>query len=745
MENKKISQKSVKRSVLLLFFIFTVAILICIKLFKLQILDYNLFQNSVINQLTVETNVNPARGAILDTNGRILATNKTVWVLYICPKNIENAEFIAENLSQITGISKESILEKAKKRGYKYQILHNSIDKETGDKIRQFIDENSLTEQIKLNASTKRYYPYSTLASHALGFVNADGVGIYGLEKVYNNILEGTNGRYITAQNAQSGDMPFQYETYIEDENNYNLVTTIDMYIQYQLESVLESASVEAGAKNRATGIVMNPKTGEIYAMATYPSFNLNDPYTLDSDSQSILNTYEAGSSKYKTEYLNLLFKMWSNKAVTELYEPGSTFKIVTTSVALQENAASLANSFNCSGSLKIDGYYRAISCHKRTGHGTLSFAEALQQSCNPAMMTLAMRIGSKAFYDYFQKFGYTSKTNIDLPSESRGYYHSYDDFSNVSLAVYSFGQTFKTTPIQQLCAVSTVANGGYDVTPHLLKAISDKDGNVIYEYKSEESKQIVDTSVCSTISKILKDGVDGLGGAKNAYVAGYSVAAKTGTSEKKDKYDENGNTPYRVSSCVAYAPSEDAQVSVIIIVDEPSVGSAYGSVVAAPYVSQLLELILPYMGVEPSYNEMDEEHKQIKVSSYLSQSVEEAASILKKEEINYEIIGDGEEIVAQIPSAGSVIYKKSGKIILYTSKEELNKSFSAVPNVVGKTPEEANLIISNAGFNVKIEGAMNFSANQGAIITSQFPLAGTSLSIGDVITITVTYMDKKE
>ena len=743
MSISKISTKMIKRGGILLIIFSLICIVIIVALFKLQILGYDEYQNDVLEQLTVETNVNPLRGNILDRNGNALATNKTVWVLYLLPRNIKNPEYIAKNISEITGVSYESVLNKATKTGYKYQIIHNSLDKETTNKIREFIAKNDLTEQIQLNASTKRYYPYTNLASHTLGFVNADGVGIYGLERVYNNILEGTSGKYITAQNAQSGEMPFQYEKYIESEDGYSLVSTIDLYIQYQLEAQLEKAAIEAGAQNRAAGIVMNPQTGEIYAMAVYPDFDLNEPYTLDILSQEKLNTYKKGTKEYKNEYLNLLFTMWNNKAVTELYEPGSTFKLVTTSVALQEGAASLNNSFHCSGSLKIDGFYRAISCHKRTGHGTVTFAEALQQSCNPSMMTLASRIGKDRFYEYFKRFGYAGKTGIDLPSEAGGYYHSYNDFSNVSLAVYSFGQTFKTTPIQQLRAISVIANGGYLVKPHLLKEIVDGDGSTIYQYNEEKGEQIISTDVASTISQILKEGVDGAGGAKNAYVAGYSIAAKTGTSEKKDKYDASGNTSYRVSSCVAFAPSDEAQVAVIIVVDEPSIGSKYGSVVAAPYVSNLMELILPYLGVEAVYSEGDKEHEQIKVPNLENMSIKEATELIKKQDIEYEIIGDGEIIVEQTPRANSIIYKKTGRIFIYTNGSV--SAFNQIPNVVGKTPEEANKILADCGFNIKIEGATNFKVGQGAYVTSQLPVADTLYEKGGTITITILYTDEKD
>ncbi|MBQ9704011.1 MAG: PASTA domain-containing protein, partial [Clostridia bacterium] len=712
-------------------------------LFKLQIIEYNEYQRYVIDQITVETNVNPLRGNILDINGKILATNKTVWVLYLCPKNINNPEFIAKNLYDITGIDYDIILSKALKKVYKYQFINNSINKEISDKIRVFIDENELEEQIKLSASAKRYYPYSNLASHTIGFVNADGEGIYGIEKVYNNILEGTNGRYITAQDAKSNDMPFQYEKYIEDENGYNLCTTIDYYIQYQLEVQLANAAIESGSQNRATGIVMNPKTGEIYAMATYPSFDLNDPYTLDDLSNEKLKNLKVGTKEYRQEYLNLLFTMWGNKAVSELYEPGSTFKLFTTSVALETGAANLHSQFNCTGSLKIDGYYRAISCHKRKGHGSINFSEALQQSCNPAMMTLAMRIGRENFYNYFKSFGYTGKTGIDLPSEATGYYHSFDNFSNVSLAVYSFGQTFKTTAIQQLRAISAVANGGYLVTPHLIHSIVDNDGNTIYEYETEKSEQIIDDEICSKISQILKEGVDGEGGAKNAYVAGYSIAAKTGTSEKKDKYDSTVNTSYRVSSCIAYAPSEDAQVAVIILVDEPTVGSKYGSVVAAPYVSRLLELILPYMGVKAENNGTD--NKQIQVNNYTDLSVDEAIKRLKNDGISYEIIGNGDKILNQLPMSGSFIYEKTGKIILYTVDADESIKVSVVPDLIGKSPQEANILLSYNNLNIKIEGSINFKVGDSVKVISQYPQAGVQLKSGDVVTIRLMHTDEKE
>lgn len=743
MKNNNIRSKIAKRGVVLLVFFVFLSLIIAVTLFRIQILGYDNYQKKVIEQLTVETSVNPLRGIIYDRNGTVLASNKTTWILYIIPRKIEDPELISRELSKIINCEYDTILEKAKKKGYKYQVIDNKINEEQAKSIRQLIDKYDLEEQIELDASSTRYYPFSNLCSHTLGFVNSDGTGIYGLEKVYNNLLEGTNGKYITAQDAQSNDMPFQYETYIENEDGLNLVSTIDTYIQYQLELQLKNAAVESGAQNRAAGIVMDPKTGEIYAMAVYPSFDLNEPYTLDEGSQAILNTYEKDTKEYRNAYLNLLYTMWNNKAVTELYEPGSTFKLVTTSVALQTKAASLASSFTCTGALKIDGYYRAISCHKRKGHGTVNFAEALQQSCNPSMIKLAFSIGKETFYNYFKQFGYTTKTGIDLPSEAAGYYHSYDDFSNVSLAVYSFGQTFKTTAIQQLRAVSVIANGGYLVEPHLLKEIVDNNGNTIYEYEAEKGNQVISSEVAQTISLILKEGVEGEGGAKNAYVSGYSVAAKTGTSEKKDKYDENGNTSYRVSSCIAYAPSEDAQVAVILMVDEPTVGSKYGGVVAAPYVGALLDAILPYLGVEASYNEEDLQHQEIKVPNLVNVNIEDAEATLNALGVEYEIFGNGETVLTQIPMAGSEMYKMTGKVMLYTSNDL--QTYTYVPSLMGKTAEEANKMIINAGLNIRIEGGKDFVFGKKATVVEQSIMEGKSVPVGTIVTIKIMFTDEED
>ncbi len=741
------------------------AVAIVARLAVLMINEYDYYQNEVASQLTTETVVNPERGIIYDTNGNVLATNITTYLCFISPQDIIDAmapedkateipvfdytsaegsthsgiamnEAVARFLSDtLDDVTYEFVMEKAAVKGRRYEVIKKDIDMETAEKIRQFISDNKLTRQIYLVASSKRYYPQSTLASHVIGFTNSDGVGIYGLEKSYNNVLEGTSGRYVTAQDAHSQDMPFEYETYVEKEDGANIVTTLDLSIQYELENQLKATMIESKANNRVTGIVMDVNTGGILAMATYPNFDLNNPYQLDDYSLADLSAYTEGSDEYKDEYYKLLYKMWSNKPVLETYEPGSTFKIITTAMCLEEKVMRIDENFFCGGSLMVDGWSKPIKCHKAGGHGSLTFTRGLQQSCNPVLMTIALRLGQDKFYNYFQAFGYGEKTGIDLPSETSAVFVNRNDFSDVSLAVYSFGQTFTTTPIRQITAISTVANGGYIITPHLMKEITDDDGNVIQSYETDTKRQVVSEEVCQTIASILQEGVATDGGARNARVVGYKIAAKTGTSQKRDS---KGEYSLRVGSCVAFAPSDDPQVAVFIVVDEPMGNSVYGSIVAAPYVANMMKTTLPYLGYEPEYSEEELKTVEVSLANYVGTTVAGAKEALGLKGITYEVIGSGDTVTAQIPAAGSTVSKTNGRILLYTGGEE-PKADKTVPDVVGKTAEAANRILVNMGFNISIDGA---TGSSGATVISQSPEAGTAVPSGSSVTINVRHLD---
>jgi len=783
-----ISKRITRRALVVLGVFILLWILLSVVLFKLQILSYDYYQNLVIQQMTKETTVTASRGSIYDTNMNLLAGNKTVWLIVISPQDIidamEEAEkakaaaaaaaanttgstdtgneievdrekfgeyeytgpdgktevlpmnkLIARALSDILGVDYNRVIELAAKNGRYYEVIKKNVEKEDADKVRAFIDKYGLEDQIYLKASTKRYYPNGSLASHVIGFCNADGVGVYGIEAYYNSVLEGSSGTYITARNGRGGDLPYEYETYIEAQDGYSIVTTIDSYIQYELENVLLETMTENNAQNRVAGIVMDVNTGAILAMATLGGFDLNKPYELTDYYQNLLDEkgLVEGTDEYNKAYFDILYGMWTNKAVTELYEPGSTFKIITTSIALETNTSKLTDKFTCTGSLKVGGFN--ISCHKTIGHGTLNFAEALQQSCNPALMTIAARIGREDFYKYYKMFGYGEKTGIDLPGEAKTYYHSFSNFSDVSLAVYAFGQTFKVTPIQHLMAISAVANGGYLVTPHIMREIIDSDGNVIQSYEPNVVRQVISADVSKKISAILEEGVSGSGGAKNAYVAGYKVAAKTGTSQKRDKLDEHGQDTLRVSSCVAYAPADNPQVAVLILVDEPSNGVVYGSLVAAPYVSKLLSFVLPYICIEPQYAESEEASIEKTISNYVGMDIEAAKAAAQAAELEYIVVGDGSEVVAQSPSSGTIVSKISKLVVLYTGTEE-PKNTVEVPDVVGKTAEAANRLIINKKLNIRIAGAANYASGSGATVVSQSPAAGTFVPEGTVITV---------
>ena len=746
------------------------------RLASYQIKNHDYYQSKVLNQLTIQTEVTPERGTITDRNGNILATNITVYNVILSPydiithmqkdseKNSDNDpendvhyeytdsdyginysgrqldDMIAEVLSKYLDVDKSSILEKAAKVNRYYEVVKKNVDADIAEKIETFIAQFDLKKDIYFVASSKRYYPKGDLACHVIGFTNSDGVGIYGLEAYYNNLLEGTSGRYILAQDGKKNDMPFEYERFIEAENGYNITTTLDMYIQYELENQLEKTFNESGAGDRVCGMVYDVDTGEVLAMATYPSFDLNDPYTIDEYSQAELDAsgLKEGTDEYKTEYNRLMYRMWNNKCLTETYEPGSTFKVVTSSMALEEGVVTPESPFYCAGSLMVEGWSKPISCANHNGHGAVTFRTGLQQSCNPTLMQVAALIGRERFYYYFKAFGYGGKTGIDLPGEVGSIYASYENFSGVSLAVYSFGQTFKTTPVQQLRAITVVANGGYLVTPHLLREITDDDGNVIQTYESEPVRQVVSENTCKTLTDILEEGVATDGAAKNAYVKGYRVAAKTGTSEKKDEFDENGNTPYRVGSTAAFAPADDPQISALFMVDKPLKSAVYGGTVAAPYISNLLSYVLPYIGVEPQYTTEELAKLDITLSSYVGATVENAINDLSWRGFSYEIIGDGDTVTAQIPEAGLKISSDTGLLILYTG-EETPANTVEVPDLMGMSAYNANNAAVSLDLNVTFYGSTNGST---ATVINQYPAAGTKVPRGTIIEIELRHLD---
>ncbi|MBR5797368.1 MAG: PASTA domain-containing protein [Clostridia bacterium] len=723
-------------------------LLLLVRIFWIQTVDYDRYQAKVIEQMTTESTVNAKRGNIYDRNGVLIATNISTYRVFISPSSIASAQSKADEkgetvdladmisrglssfLNEGYGVTYDFVMKQTEYTKYLDRTIARQVDEATADQIVAFVSENKLGNMVYLEATSSRYYPYGSLAAHLIGFTGSDGTGLYGLEYIYNEQLAGTPGKYVIARDAQSNEMPYEYELYIPAVDGYDITTTIDIYVQAALEEQLKAAYENSGGKNRASGIVTDPQTGEILAMAVYPSFDLNDPWALNEyDQATLLNSgYASDSEEYAKLKSSLLLTSWSNKAITEAYVPGSTFKIITAAMALEEGKVKTTDHFNCSGAYVVNGI--TIHCHKTTGHGALTFSGGIQQSCNPVLMNVGLRVGTDKFYEYFSAFGYLNRTGIDLPGEGNSIFHSPSNFQILDLATASFGQNFKITPIQQVTAISAIANGGYLLTPHTVLKITDANGNVIQSASTSTKRQVISTEVCNTISGILQEGVAGDGGARNAYVAGYRIAAKTGTSEKvgdnKDAY---------ICSCIAYAPAERPQVAALIAVDEPTKGLLYGSAVAAPYIARLLETILPYMGVEAVYTTEELENLAVTVPNMKDYTIEQATARAEQLGVSIRVVGDGNKVTGQMPEVGSKMEAKGGVIVVYTG-DAAGEEGVVVPNLLGKSAAAANQLLINSGLNIRITGTKNHLTGAGATVISQSHAAGETVAPGTVITL---------
>jgi len=739
----RINEHRLKKRYSAILIVFSLCFLVLTgRLFVLQVIKHEEYLGKARDNIESETALKAERGIIYDRNMVPLAVNISTYRIYISPRDVKDekeAERIAKGLSEILGVNYETVLTGAKNGKTRDRTVKKKATEDEKNRVLEFALSEGLTHCVHTEAGNARYYPYGSLAASVIGFVGTDG-GLLGVEAYYDAYLRGVDGKYITQKNASGESLPESEDTYVKAINGSDVILTIDITLQALLEAQLKETYIDSKAQNKVMGVALDYETGEVLAMATYPSFDLNDPYTLNEyylEKLSALNLAE-GSEEYLKSKNNFLYEMWNNKAVSTLYEPGSTFKIITTSIALEEKVSTVNEGFHCTGALKIDGYGTPIRCHKRGGHGSLTFSEALQKSCNPTMIRLAQRIGNTKFMEYFKALGYTSKTGIDLPGEALGIFHTDEGFNNVELSVYSFGQTFKTTALQQITAVSAVANGGTLVTPYVVREIRGQGGNIEYSSVGKNKGRVLSESSCETISKILSEGVLGDGGAKNAGVAGYNIAAKTGTSQKRDIKDAN----LYVGSCVGYACYDEASVSVIIAVDEPMCANYYGSTVAAPYVSAFFAGALPYLGIEPSYTDEEEARLNVAVGDYVGLSISEAKKQIGALRISVTVVGNGDTVLDQMPKANSKVSRDGGRVILYTGGEE--QSVATVPRVEGMNASEAIEILINAGFNVRLEGATDYKKGVGATVVRQ-EYAGTELEKGTAVTLWLKYLDNSE
>lgn len=682
------------------------------------------------------------RGTIYDRNNKVLAQSTTVWDIIISPGDIEeyepqNREFICKGLSEILDVKYETLIKACEDTESRYYVAKKKVDRDTVEKINKFILKNDLKNvSVYSVENSERSYPNGTLAASVLGFINENEEG-YGLEAYYNSYLKGVDGRVVSTTDADGDVMPYDYSSRFAAKDGNSLVLTIDETLQYYLEKNLEITVSQHKLANRSTGIIMNAKTGAIVAMATAPGFDPNDPSYVYFENDRLTLAQMSADKKTEEEILkakqDIWGKQWQNKAVSELYIPGSVFKMFTCASALEEEVVSLDSTFECSGIADVAG--TKIRCWNIGGHGVSTLTEAMIRSCNPAFIKIGQLLGVEKFSRYFEAFGFTEKTGIDLPGEADSLYVKESDMGIVELSSSAFGQTTKVTPIQMVTAAAAVVNGGKLVTPYVVDKIIDGEGNVVKSAQTVVKRQVISEETSATMRQILEDVVTANGGG-NAYMSGYRIGGKSGTSEKIDDYN-SGKTPelrYVATFC-AIVPIDDPEYVMLVVCDEPTSGYIYGSAIAAPVVSTVFKEGLEYMGIYPQYTADELAQQDVTVPWVGGYNSIRAEAQLTAAGLKAEYIGstDGTEVTGQVPSAGTVMPSGS-TVMLYMGDIPLSDyRMSTVPNVIGMTVEEANKALSNAGLNISISGAATGSE---AKAVSQSVNSGLSVYRGTVIEV---------
>ncbi len=709
------------------------------RLVWLMIVEGEKYQSKAAEQQLYDTMITAPRGDIYDREGNVLATSAPAWNVYITPNGIIRIEndakrekvraTIADGLSSILGEDRETIYNNTIKSLY-YVTVKKQIDKELADKVRQFIVDNSdlgLSSYIGIDETTKRYYPNDSLASVVLGFVGVDNQGLSGVESYYDTELTGIAGRVVAAKNAHGTDMPFTYEKVEEAQQGNFVGLTIDSYIQYVCEKYIAEAADANKVAQRGAVIAMNPKTGEILAMAIKGDFNPNDPFTLDEVNKQKLEGLEGDERTQMVS--NLLNLQWRNKLVSDTYEPGSVFKVITASIALEEGLTKTTANYNCGGSINIAG--QTYHCHKHGGHGAQTLIDAMENSCNPVFITLGQLIGSDTFSKYFEAFGFTQRTGVDLPGESSSVYHKAENMGPTELSSTAFGQTFKVTPIQLITAISAAVNGGNLVQPHIVSKITDSDGNVVKSIDTTVKRQVISENTSATIRTLMEQVVKE-GGGKNGYVAGFSVGGKTGTSEKVAEMIASGQSGLYISSYCTVAPANDPEIAILVLLDEPHGDAYYGGTICAPVGAQILGDVLPYLGYEPQYTDAELGRLAVNVPSIVGKTVQEAKSTLTGMGLTYKVIGNGNNVVSQLPDTSHSLYN-GGVVVIYT-EEKTETAKTTVPNLLGLSLSQANTVAAQANVNIQFSGNTNDTSVSVSYRQSIEP--GTTVDAGTVITV---------
>ncbi|MCI8775818.1 MAG: PASTA domain-containing protein [Oscillospiraceae bacterium] len=786
MADKPTAQMKKRTNIFVLFVMMFMAAAVIIRLFKLSVVDNKFYQDKANEYHFGPITISANRGSIYDCNGVILAQSATVYKVYMDPDlfrseisakkeileaqaqeatsnasavvSVKTAEevqdeiisFLAEKLE----ITKEKIVD-AMNENTQYKILKTQIEKSTADEIIAFMSEYNINS-IKIEEDTKRYYPQDELAASVIGFTNGDGDGQYGLEYQYDEYLSGIDGKVISAKDAYGNEMPYRYAKTYEAQDGNSLYLTIDRTLQYVLEKNLDEMVTKFEVEDRACGIIMNAKTGAVLAMATGPGFDLNNPSEvdelsiarmaqdmglLDIDKNDVIKSEQVKSlnasltkDQYTEAYVAAREQQWKNKAITELYIPGSVFKVITSSAALEEKVISVNDMFDCSGVAVVAD--AKMHCWNTSGHGTQTFVEAITHSCNPAFIEIGRRLGPEDFFNYFKSYGLTERTGIDLPAEEKSYYQDLETMGPVELASSSFGQTNKLTPIEMITAYAAVINGGELVTPYVVSKIVDNNGNVVLTNEKTVKRQVIskETSdiMCQTLETVAYQ--------NGAYIKGYHVGGKSGTSEKLDEYAGNEKDPMRyIASYCCFAPADDPEIIMLIMADEPMSGEYYGSQVAVPYSRQVMEEILPYLGYYPEYSDEEAENIDVSVPFIEDLTIEEAKKVIEEKGLNYEIAGEGDTIYGQMPLTGSTI-AQGGTVVIYTEKN-YNPEFVKVPDVRGYSLADANYLLTNAGLNFIANGVA--ANDSGSVVQMQSEPDGAMVAKGTIIELSFGVNDQ--
>lgn len=689
-------------------------------------------QESAVDLQLADTTVSAKRGTIYDANGNVLAESASVWQVVMSPVNFKNdkqRQAAAKGLSEIFDLEYNDVLDDTKQQSH-YVVVKRRIESDEREKVLELIDtlkkDYSCSGVIQLLDDYKRYYPKNSLASSVIGFTGSDDQGLEGIEYEYDSYLSGTPGRIITAQNARGTDMPFRYEQNVESEDGNNVYLTIDETIQSICEKYMQKGVEDNNVLNKGVCIAMDVNTGAILAMVTTDGYDLNNPYELSAkDKKKIKSTAKSKQAEAESAALS---NMWRNKAVADTYMPGSVFKMCVASAALEENLVNEKTSFTCTGSILVEG--ETIHCSNISGHGTQNFVEVISNSCNPAFIQIGQMLGAGKFRQYYQGFGFSDKTGIDLPGEAEDSFWKEGKMGGVDLAVASFGQNFTITPIQMITACAAVSNGGYVVQPHVVSKITDSKGNVIKTVDKKVKRQVISDDTSKKMNEYLEYNTERQGAAAG-YISGYKVAGKTGTTEKRGvtKFESSFSEDY-ISSFCGYAPADDPQIAMLVFFDTPDGDAYYGSQVSSPVFINIMSEVLPYLDVKTSYTDEELGYVDASAGDYTGVSVDEAKTAVEADGFTATVKGNGSTVISQIPTVSSGL-QKGGSIVLYTDSDSQSETVS-VPSLIGLSPDEVNDVASAYGLNVSFSGATTSSGTS----SSQNIEAGTSVSPGTVITV---------